>query len=59
MMIQIGLRCKPDWLCNGIGWSLALLLGLMLLGLGLKIAKEVKNRRQNKYAIRFRRDNRK
>ncbi len=59
MMIQIGLRCKPDWLCNGIGWTLALVLGLLMLGLGLKIAKEVKNRRQNKYAIRFRRDKRK
>lgn len=42
MNIQIGMRCAPDWLCQGIGWVLAITVILLLLGLIKVIIRQVR-----------------
>lgn len=42
MAIQIGMSCDPQWLCDGIGWVLALLLLLLLSGLLKVIIREIR-----------------
>lgn len=52
MLIQIGMSCDPQWLCDGIGWVLAIVLGLMLIGLARVIIREVRaSRAKKRYKI--------
>jgi len=44
-MIQIGMNCDPEWLCNTIAWIIAALLALLVIGL---IRITLRERRKNK-----------
>ncbi len=42
MVIQIGMPCDPDYLCHGIGWGLAVIVLLLVIGLVRIIFKEAR-----------------
>jgi hypothetical protein len=50
-MIQIGMNCDPEWLCDMIGGVIALLLALMIIGLIRVILRERKKRKKT-YVIK-------
>lgn len=52
MPIQIGMSCDPQWLCDGIGWLLGLIVIMLLVGLLKVVRKEIKQSKPRKYKIR-------
>lgn len=50
-MIQIGMNCDPEWLCDSISAVIALLLALMVIGLIRVIVRERKQRKKT-YVIK-------
>lgn len=50
-MIQIGMNCDPEWLCDTIAWVIALLLALLVLGLVRIILRE-RSKNKKKYMIK-------
>ncbi|MEX2321396.1 MAG: hypothetical protein WD668_08565 [Saccharospirillum sp.] len=50
-MIQIGMNCDPEWLCDTIAWVIALLLGLLVLGL-VRITLRERSKNNKKYVIK-------
>ncbi|WP_127560060.1 hypothetical protein [Saccharospirillum alexandrii] len=61
-MIQIGMNCDPEWLCDTIAWIIAALLALLAIGL-VRITLRERRKSSKKYRIKPRnrranRDNR-
>lgn len=58
-MIQIGMNCDPEWLCDTIAWIIAALLALLAIGL-VRITLRERRKSSKKYRIkpRTRRANR-
>lgn len=50
-MIQIGMNCDPEWLCDTIAWVIALLLALLVLGL-IRITLRERSKNKKKYLIK-------
>lgn len=50
-MIQIGMNCDPEWLCDTLGWVIALLLGLLAIGL-IRITLRERRKSNQKYVIK-------
>lgn len=50
-MIQIGMNCDPEWLCDTIAWVIAALLALLVLGL-VRITLRERNKSKKKYVIK-------
>lgn len=50
-MIQIGMNCDPEWLCDTIAWIIALLLALLIIGL-VRITLRERSRSKKKYVIK-------
>jgi hypothetical protein len=41
MLVQIGMQCDPQWLCDAIGWG----LGVVLLGIVLLLMRVISRER--------------
>lgn len=50
-MIQIGMNCDPEWLCDSIAWFIALLLALLVIGL-VRITLRERRKNKKKYVIK-------
>lgn len=50
-MIQIGMNCDPEWLCDTIAWVIAALLALLVLGL-VRITLRERSKNKKKYVIK-------
>lgn len=50
-MIQIGMNCDPEWLCDTIAWVIAALLALLVIGL-IRITLRERRKSAQKYRIK-------
>lgn len=50
-MIQIGMNCDPEWLCDTITWIIAALLALLVIGL-IRITLRERRKSNKKYRIK-------
>ncbi|MEP4602412.1 hypothetical protein [Saccharospirillum sp.] len=50
-MIQIGMNCDPEWLCDTIAWIIAALLALLAIGLVCITLRE-RRKSTKKYRIK-------
>ncbi|HET8903398.1 MAG TPA: hypothetical protein VFN16_05345 [Saccharospirillum sp.] len=50
-MIQIGMNCDPEWLCDTIAWVIAALLALLVLGL-VRITLRERSKNKKKYVVK-------
>ncbi|WP_028672555.1 hypothetical protein [Saccharospirillum impatiens] len=50
-MIQIGMNCDPEWLCDAITGFIAVLLALLTIGL-IRISLRERRKSSKKYVIK-------
>ncbi len=50
-MIQIGMNCDPEWLCDTIAWIIAALLALLVLGL-IRITLRERSKNKKKFVVK-------
>jgi hypothetical protein len=48
MLIQIGMRCEPEWLCNSIGWVIGGILIAAAIALYKLINREYRRNKEGK-----------